>query len=347
VFAVATQIAGCDAGVPGRGVLLGVDTLDPRYGLTSAAPAALLDGPDGSLYLLDQGGGTLLRLRPDGAVDTVARPGSGPGELKGPSALAWFFDSLVIVDAGNARIQLLRAPGPGAGPGRTIPFARGAADIAVDEASRTLYAVTYGQNFGLIGGRPVVRESSLVSAISLDDGQVVRSFGTPRRYDGVVVPILGNIVSIARDPDGGNVWLAWPLEPILARFGPEGNPGTAVEWGLGFTPPPPREYRRTGSPIPSAEYQQVVYDLAVDVRGRLMLLVASGPSHGRPGSQEYRPPSQALEIRRGDGTLACRLDLPIFATAFSPSQANRDELLFADAFDVAGAYRVRFHCPAS
>lgn len=340
-LAVCLLAAGCGAerapAVEGR--LLSVDTLSALAGIELYEPVAVIQGPDDAVYVLDRGNSELYRFR-GARVDTLASAGSGPGELKKPSALGRVADTLWVVDEGNGRIQALDRDGRFI---RSMPYARGAQDATIDPTRRVMYAATFGQNFALVDNRPVLRGDSLITVVSLDSGEAIGEFGAARPYEGVVIPILGNYVRVARDPRDGSIVVAWPFEPHVERFTASGQRAGSLRRPLAFDPPPMREYVTSRSPLPAGDAQLITYDIELDSAGRLFVLTAVAPKTARLGSEEYRVPAQAVDVIGPTGTLECRLFLPF--TAWSLAVTGQDELLLTDILEQPALYRLRYHCP--
>lgn len=324
-----------------EGTIAAVDTLGSARGLALYKPVKANLGPDGALYVLDQGNAELYRLGSDGGVDTIAKRGSGPGELDSPSAFSWLGDSLLVVlDAGNNRMQIFDRNGE---PLRTFPYERGATSAAFDPSKGRMYAVTYGRGFAMIDGQPHVQPDSLATLISLADGQPLGKFGSPRPYEGQIIPIAGNYVHLARNPVSGELWIAWPLEPVVARYDATGRYLGTFERPLSFTPPEPSEYQSPTSPFPRGDFQQLTYDVAVDSTNHLYVLTPIAAKEGLLSSEDYEPPPQAVDVIDSTGVLRCRIKLPF--TASSLTIAGSNTLLLTDALELGEVYRVRFRCP--
>jgi len=342
-LAVCLAAAGCGEGgdpIP-EGRLLSVDTLSARAGVELYEPVAVMQGPEGAVYVLDRGNSELYRFRGT-RVDTLAVAGSGPGELKQPSVFGQVADTIWVVDEGNGRIQALDREGRFV---RSIPYARGAQDATIDPTRRVMYAAAFGQNFALVDGRPMLRGDSLITVVSLDSGESIGEFGAPRPYEGVVIPILGNYVRVARDPRDGSIVVAWPFEPHVERFTASGQRAESFPRPLAFDPPAPAEYATSRSPLPAGDAQLITYDIELDAAGRLFVLTAVAAKTARLGSKEYRVPAQAVDVIGPTGTLECRLFLPF--TAWSLALAGQEELLFTDILEEPALYRLRYHCPRS
>lgn len=322
------------------GQVIGVERLATSAGIDLFRPADALPGPDGSVYVVDRGAKVLYRIHRDHHADTLGRPGSGPGEFQDPSDVFWL-DSLTlgVVDAGNGRIQQLTADGSPAG---TMPFTFGPTSV-VRGPGDTLYTAAFARSFSLGENGPEIHEKGLVTAISAEDGSVLGEFGSPRAYEGEVIPIFGNAVSAVFVPATRSVWVAWPLEPVLIEFSPGGAQRREVQRTLSFAPPPPTEYRRPGSLLPSGDFQRVSLGLATDARGLLILLAPRAAKRGRPADPDFVQPPQQLEIYDA-GVLRCQVPLPITGTSLAAG--GPDTVFVVDALNTPEVYRVQYQCPS-
>jgi len=321
--------------------ILEIEKVSEGSGVQLFKPVAVENRPDG-LYVLDGGHSELYRFT-QGRVDTIARSGKGPGELTRPSAMAWWGDSLlVVVDEGNARVQVL---GPDRTVRRTVPLGGGAISAALDPARGHLYVADFGRNFALMGNQPILKTDSLVRVIDLHDGKVLREFGTPRPYEGTVIPILANYVSLARNPTTGEIWISWPLEPVSSLYSGDGMQRRQVTRTLGFTPAAPREEPNPSSPLPlpRADVQRVTFGTAIDRTGAFYVLTAQEPKTLPAWDSNYTEPRQSVQIfRAGRPTPACRVDLPV--TGDFIALDGESTLFLADVSTEGEVYRIRYSC---
>ncbi len=325
---------------PANGRVLSVDSLSWRAGLEMGEPVAVTRGPDGTVDVLDHMNGQIYRLRPEGRVDTIGRLGAGPAEFSRPSAFAWLGDTvLVVVDEGNGRIQFLDSEGRYL---RSVLFPRGGLKAVFDPERETMFAASFGRNFSTINGVPVIADSSLITAVDLTTGSVTGQFGSPRPYDGAIIGIFGNSVSLGFDRRTNSVWAAWPLDPHLTLYDSEGRPTKEILRSLEFDPPPPMQYMSNRSPMPAADFQIVTYDIDVDAAANLYVLTPLTAKQGRIGTPNYVPPKVGMEVFTNAGELLCRFALPVFASGFSIT--GSDELLLVDTFESAQVFRVKFRC---
>ena len=107
---------------------------------------------DDSVYALDAANGRVVRFAPDGAIVPFGSAGAGDGQLQDPTGLAVLDGTVVVADAGNARIQLFDAEGNDLG---VIPVAEWEglaapeADVAIDDAG-TVWASSPATNAILV-----------------------------------------------------------------------------------------------------------------------------------------------------------------------------------------------------
>lgn len=117
-------------------------------------------GPDGSVYITDEGNRRVRRVGPDGYIDTIAGTGSSVSSTtlgdNGPPLTAAFTQprivyrhkdgSLWIADYSDGRIRRLRPSLPGYSSGETVLASSDAAELYVFDSEgrhlRTVDAVT-------------------------------------------------------------------------------------------------------------------------------------------------------------------------------------------------------------
>ena len=85
-------------------------------------------GPDGLLYTLHEGEGTIRRWTADGApAGTLGRKGEGPGEFQYPCGVGFFGDSLWVWDFLASRVSYFDLEGAFVGSA-SVRAARGSPD---------------------------------------------------------------------------------------------------------------------------------------------------------------------------------------------------------------------------
>lgn len=118
-----TSLPACNGQrVPVREIVVNrVDSLVTSVSNILAGPVDVAIDSNSSVYVLDYSGNQVVRLALDGRFTPVAfgRVGSGPGEFRGPGALAVAHDSIRVVDQGNGRLVTLSIDGTFA---RAIPL---------------------------------------------------------------------------------------------------------------------------------------------------------------------------------------------------------------------------------
>jgi RHS repeat-associated protein len=185
------------------------------------SPSGLAAGPDGSVYIADQGNNRVRRIGPDGIISTFAGTGApgynGDGivatnaQLNQPMGVAVARDgSVYIADQANHRLRRVRPDGKietAAGVG--VAASSGDGDLATQAATQQPVAVAAGP-----------------------DGSIYLSgWGTPgsnyiRRIapDGIITSVIGTGVSGASGENvpatGAAISLHWPAE---FSVGPDGT----------------------------------------------------------------------------------------------------------------------------
>lgn len=190
-------------------------------------------GPAGQIFITGARAGYIIRLHPDGTVDTtIGRLGSGPGEFRFPRSTHVGPDFIRILDGGNARIQILdldgrfirTSPAPPAATSGAVSFSRtGDYVVALNGQDSAL-----AQRFGPLGepgsrlGAPVVPPEAVwdMPRIKADiaDGLV------PAQLRNLTLPIL---------EDDGAVWLILLAEGVVQRFTAQDS----LEWSVALSEP--------------------------------------------------------------------------------------------------------------
>ena len=318
-----------------------VTSVSDLWDLELFRPRLASVAPGEAFLILDSGNSELYRVSNRG-VDTIARLGSGPGELRGPSAVGWNStdSTVVVVDDGNGRILFLSADEE---RNRSLPYARGATNADFSFTERLLFASTYATQFRWSSGSPVVPEDSLVTIASLEDGTVWHRLGSPRAFPGRLLKIVANNVRVAFDAQMHGLWLSWPAEPLLVFYSLSEGPELTRSWTvpLEFEPEAPREYTSSSSPLPTYDLQVVISDLTV-AEEHLILLVPIGPKFGNLSAPDHVPSPQALYVMTRAGELRCRIPLPVTGTQV---EWEADGMVLLADIRSGDIYRIRFRCP--
>jgi len=88
-----------------------VDILRTLRSETLAAPFAVLEGTDGSVFVSDPLAKGIFRVTPGGEWVRIAREGSGPGEVRLFAGLGWRADTLVSPDPASRSLVLFDSSG--------------------------------------------------------------------------------------------------------------------------------------------------------------------------------------------------------------------------------------------
>lgn len=228
VLAVVVTTGGCGGDRAGAGGDLGREIeitappdriVDTASGLIGAV-ADLHVAADGRVYVSDpQANGVHVFDASGRHVRTIGREGEGPGEFRRLGGLQTLGDTLVVVDGGNGRLQLLSLNGE---PLATRPVAAG------------YFGFTVGPN-GLLVRSTLGIDSVLAVAYGMDGqermrlGEVVAA--PPAMVDlsamkreianGDVPAVFLNDAQSAVD-DSGHVWLYMTAAAQVERYDPAG-----------------------------------------------------------------------------------------------------------------------------
>lgn len=235
ILAVVLTVSGCGGdraaadGDVGREITIAVqpDTLvDTASGLIGAV-ADLHVGDDGRVYVSDpQANGVHVFDASGRQVRTIGREGEGPGEFRRLGGLQTLGDTLVVVDGGNGRLQLLSLHGE---PLATRPVAVG------------YFGFTVGPN-GLLVRSTLGIDSVLAVAYGMDGKERMRlgevltappasvNLSAMKREiaNGEVPAVFLNAAQSAVD-DSGHVWLYMTAAAQVERYDPAGVRVLAVQ----------------------------------------------------------------------------------------------------------------------
>ena len=236
LFACAIAVACCAApeaaAPPERIVLSEVDTLISAESALVASAVDLDVGPAGNIYLADWRANQIVRLDRWGRTTTLGRGGQGPGEFQRPSVVRVTDDGIVVVDAGNLRIQRLRSDG---------------ALVSTTEAPRLVLQSTshlLADGTMLIGTNG---SDSCLATVFSPEGMELRRIGVPivqppeisdfyamnEKIDrGEIPDDLRNQALVAAS-ETGVAWIALVWDGLIQRYGEGGN----LEWSLQIAEP--------------------------------------------------------------------------------------------------------------
>jgi hypothetical protein len=210
-----------------------VDTVISLEAEGLAAPSDVAVDEEGTVYVLDeQLAGVLVIPGRDGDPLFYGGEGAGPGEFKGPLALAATRDTLRVVEAGNGRVQVLTTDGAYV---RSLPLSAGILGGFSLSGDGHLAVPTQG-----------FREESLVLRFGPDgaaEGGVGELVAPPHQMwdmrairasiEAGQVPAALRNMSLPVAEDDGSLWLILQAEGVVRRYGPEGR----LIWSLPLAAP--------------------------------------------------------------------------------------------------------------
>lgn len=174
---------------------------------------------DGTVYLSDGQAHAVHVVEPGGAVRSIGREGSGPGELLRPNRMQRLGDTLAVVDDGNGRLQLLTLAGD---PLSSRPLPPGAPPT-VSATGGFVQSV-----FGADSALALMYSGSLEVVAKLGAGvgsppQVVRIGAMKDQIAAGEIPgIFLNSAEAAAGADG-TIWLFVPATGSVSRYGQSGS----------------------------------------------------------------------------------------------------------------------------
>lgn len=305
------------------------DTLvDMASGLIGGA-ADLHVGPEGRVYVSDPRGNVLHVFDESGGhVRSIGREGEGPGEFRRPGGLQTLADTLVVVDAGNGRLQLLTPEGE---------------SLASRPVNVGLYGFSVGPN-GLLLVRSMLGIDSVLAVAYGMDGKERMRLGEVRApasrminpaqmkqeiANGEVPAVFLNDARSAID-ERGHVWLYLPAAAQVERYDASGVRVVSVQLAEpGFEAVRARFVSRNAELEPGH-----FFPLRYLLRGRavgsdLWVLIDTGPE--RPAT---------LLIISEDGTIERRLGFTKVQGASDFAVDSQRDLIYFYISDSAELLRV-------
>jgi hypothetical protein len=247
-----------------------INRFDTIRSVATSAIALVSDlavAPDGTLWIVDRGNSNLVSFAPDGErQNTFGRKGSGPGELLRPEAISVSDSMVLVVDAGNSRVQFFRHDGAASGQFALTRYAlvplsmNSRGDLAVPtiglDSSLAVVLSDSARSIRRIGS-PVVNPPTEINLRGLQQ-QALRG-EIPLEFRNNVLPVLG---------ESGDAWLVLQAEGTVQHFDRNGQLRWSVELPDSVVTGARREYLSRASvetnparvPLPRAVMGARVYD---------------------------------------------------------------------------------------
>ena len=244
----------------------GLDEQDPNLAFRS--PYDIAVDSAGNLYVLDVGNNQIQKLGPDGKyLQTIGRPGQGPGELQSPFSLDIDRqDLLYVAEARNLRIQLLDTSG---------------------KSLRQIKLKSFGifrirrLPSGLIlkGGALSLREAKekpknlppLLEQIDIN-GNVKKAFGAVTDYKDALLNSTANNFELDADP-AGNIYLSFWYQNRIDKYSPDGAPLWRADRALNYgTEVIDKGFVRSdekGTSVQAPTLNMVSMGITADAKGRV------------------------------------------------------------------------------
>jgi hypothetical protein len=184
--------------------------------------------------------------------------------------------------------------------------------------ARTLFAAVYPRQFSLDRSERK-RIVPLIAKIDLASLRVLGTFGSPRDYNGQVIPVIGNAVLVRYDEHRQRLWVAWPLEPVIRSYDSAGILLTELRRPLPFKPNEPVETKLSRRELlPRAKVERITYDVALNSNGDLLVLGPTGhPQRDSTKGALVKRAALAIDVIESHGSVRCRVPISEFGSAIS------------------------------
>lgn len=249
-------------------------------------PVVVDAGPDGRVYVGDQGDMTVKVFGPRGRrLGTVGGQGRGPGELARVGEVEVSAGEIGVLDARRRAVVRFDTAGGEIGrldlTGLEEAFSYVGGDLALASSPAWSLPPPGGER----ASWPLVR-------VTDTSGRALWEAGERSRPESAFAAHIRNFVLPAGTPDGEGLWLAHLNGTAVSHFtGPGRTPLTIhrdlpFEWRripADFTPSPELLAGEGGAGLP---FDAVTLDIDTDGAGNAFLLTALGPTGADPGLED-------------------------------------------------------------
>lgn len=264
-------------------------------------PVALEVGPDGSVFIADNGDKRVRVFDPDGApLREFGGEGNGPGELGNIRDLSVADSTVRIFDGPGSRVVRYSSTGRYLGssslPGVGDETISGSGDDIV-MASSARWSLP----------RRAGSDPWPLAMVLSPEGTVVSNVGSRQSRSSPFAGHIANFVLPAGSRDGSLVWLAYLNGPdVLLHSRADGSTRTVTrdlpfQWRT-----IPNDFMPSATPPakgePKMPFDPITFGIAVDGRGRAFVLTALEAS----GASGGEPQSMAVDVISPDSTAMVR-----------------------------------------
>lgn len=217
-------LSGCaDASAPeatSAGLL--VDTIATPTELPAQALSGAAVLADGRLALADIQAGAVWLVTPGmDAPQRLGTPGEGEGQLSQPIGVTTFGDTIAVMSAGTARIDLFESSGRAVGS-RPVALELVSRPFELLPSGQALMA-TFGQDSALVAVRTLSGATvSRFGTVLSPGGQAVDPVAMKQAIrSGEVPAVFRNVVLPVAAPDG-SIWMVLHTEGAIHRYAADG-----------------------------------------------------------------------------------------------------------------------------
>jgi DNA-binding beta-propeller fold protein YncE len=244
----------------------GLEEKDPN--LAFNAPYDIAVDSAGNIYVLDTANNRIQKLDPDGKyLQTIGRPGQGPGDLQGAFSIDIDKQGLLYVsESRNLRLQIFDTAGK--------PLRQTKYDAYGIFRIRRLPSglVVRGGGLNLRALRQNPKKLPLLLDLIDLDGKVKKTFGAPTDYKDALVNSTANNYELDADA-AGNIYLSFWHQNRIDKYAVDGTPiwraDRVLNYGTEVIDKGHIEQSETGTSIQQPTLNMVSMGVAADGKGRV------------------------------------------------------------------------------